>query len=94
MASVEQSAEQTFASADKSRSISPIEERLIALLKDGGPLFREQLKRRMGIPRTTIFEGLKKLIARGEVKIFPFYSSEKLGRGRPLVLFCLAGDKK
>ena len=92
MANVQESVKQAFDTGDKSRSISPIEERLIALLKDGGPLLRDQLKKRMGIPRTTIFEGLKKLIARGEVKSFPFYASEKLSRGRPPVLFCLVDD--
>ena len=41
MANVEQSVEQVFDGGDKSRSISPIEERLIALLKDEGPLLRK-----------------------------------------------------
>jgi predicted ArsR family transcriptional regulator len=94
MANVEQSVELTFDGGDESRSISPIEERLIGLLKDGGPLLRDQLVKRMGIPRTTIYEGLAKLIARGEAKKFPFYASEKLRRGRPPVLFSLSDDKK
>jgi predicted ArsR family transcriptional regulator len=94
MANAERSTEQTFPSSDKSRSISPIEEQLISLLKDEGPLFREQLKRRMGLPRTTIYEGLAKLMARGEVKSFPFYATEKLARGRPPVLFSLSYDRR
>jgi predicted ArsR family transcriptional regulator len=94
MANVEESAEQAVDTDNKSRSISPIEERLIALLKDGEPLLREQLVKRMCIPRTTIYEGLAKLIARGEAKKFPFYASEKLRRGRPPVLFSLIDDKK
>jgi len=64
---------------EKIKSISPIEERLISILKDGGPLTRDQLVkkfpvRKNGKPfaRTTIYDGLKKLILRGEVKRYPF----------------------
>ena len=80
-------------SDEKSKSISPIEERLISILKDGGPLTRDQLVKKMDIPRTTIYDGLKKLIMRNEVKKYPFYQTER-SRGRPQVLFSILDDKK
>jgi len=80
-------------SDEKSKSISPIEERIISLLKDSGPLTRDQMVKKMEIPRTTIYDGLKKLIIRNEVKKYPWYVTER-SRGRPLVLFCLLDDKK
>jgi hypothetical protein len=58
-------------SDEKGKSISPIEERLISILKDGGPLTRDQLVKKMAVPRTTIYDGLKKLIMRNEVKKIP-----------------------
>jgi predicted ArsR family transcriptional regulator len=78
---------------DKNKSISPIEERLISVLKDGGPLTRDQLVKKMATPRTTIYDGLKKLIMRAEVKKYPFYQTER-SRGRPKVLFSVLDCKK
>ena len=78
---------------DKLKSISPIEERLISLLKDGGPLTRDQLVKKMAVPRTTIYDGLKKLITRNEVKKYPFYQTER-SRGRPQILFSILDDRK
>lgn len=80
-------------SDEKSKSISPIEVQLISILKDGGPLTRDQLVQKMAVPRTTIYDGLKKLIMRNEVKKYPFYQTER-SRGRPQVLFSLLDDKK
>jgi predicted ArsR family transcriptional regulator len=80
-------------SDERSKSISPIEERLISILKDGGPLTRDQLVKKMAIPRTTIYDGLKKLITRNEIKKFPFYQTDR-SRGRPQILFSLLDDKK
>jgi len=82
-----------FFSSLSDESISPIEERLISILKDGGPLTRAQFVKKMGIPRTTIYDGLKKLIRRGDVKKYTFYQAER-SRGRPQVLFSLCDDKK
>jgi predicted ArsR family transcriptional regulator len=80
-------------SDEKNKSISPIEERLISILKDGGPLTRDQLVKKMDVPRTTIYDGLKKLIMRNEVKKYPFYQTER-SRGRPQVMFTVLDDKK
>jgi predicted ArsR family transcriptional regulator len=77
----------------KNIPISPIEEQLIGVLKDGGPLTRDQLVKKMEVPRTTIYDGLKKLIQRDEVKKYPYYQTER-SRGRPQVLFSLLSQKK
>jgi predicted ArsR family transcriptional regulator len=78
---------------EKNKSISPIEERLISILKDGGPLTRDQLVKKMDVPRTTIYDGLKKLIMRNEVKKYPYYKADQI-RGRPPVMFVVLDDKK
>ncbi|MEX2683143.1 MAG: helix-turn-helix domain-containing protein [Candidatus Sigynarchaeota archaeon] len=80
-------------SNERSKSISPIEAQLISVLKEGGPLTRDQLVKKLSIPRTTIYDGLKKLMQRNEVKKYPFYQPER-ARGRPQVLFSLLDDKK
>ena len=72
------------------KAISPIEEKLIAVLKDGGPLTRDQIVQKLSSHRTTVYDGLNKLIKRNEVKKYPFYQAER-SRGRPQVLFCIVG---
>nr|MDO8112450.1 helix-turn-helix domain-containing protein [Candidatus Sigynarchaeota archaeon] len=83
-------------SADKGdmklKSISPAEEKLLVVLKEG-PLTRDQLIAKLGIPRTTIYDSLKKLILRNEVKKYPLFATER-SKGRPQVLFSLLDDKK
>nr|MDO8113579.1 hypothetical protein [Candidatus Sigynarchaeota archaeon] len=83
-------------SADKaparSESISPTEEKLLVVLKEG-PLTRDQLVAKLAIPRTTIFDSLKKLIARNEAKKYPLFAAVR-SKGRPQVLFSLLDDKK
>jgi len=71
---------------EKIKSISPVEERLIAILKDGGPLTRDQLVKKFPVrrngkqfARTTIYDGLKKLIVRGEVKKYRFHTAPRCG---------------
>lgn len=77
----------------KIKSISPIEDKLLGVLKEG-PLTRDQLvKKTGGIPRTTIYDGLKKLIVRNEVKKHPVFATDR-SRGRPQVLFSLLDDRK
>jgi predicted ArsR family transcriptional regulator len=56
----------------KLKSISAIEERLVAILKEG-PHTRDQLVKKLDLPRTTIYDGLRRLIERNEVKKFPMY---------------------
>lgn len=72
--------------------VSAIEEQLLGVLK-GGPLTRDQLVKKLGgIPRTTIYDGLRKLITRNEVKKYPIFM-KGMGRGRPQVLFALLDDR-
>nr|MDO8113712.1 hypothetical protein [Candidatus Sigynarchaeota archaeon] len=83
-------------SADKGdmklKSISPTEEKLLVVLKEG-PLTRDKLVAKLGIARSTIFDSLKKLIKRNEVKKCPLFATER-SKGRPQVLFSLLDDKK
>jgi hypothetical protein len=70
----------------------PIDDRLFFVLKDG-PLIRGQLVERLGVPRTTIFDGLKRLIHCGDVKKYPFVVAGR-SQGRPQILFALVDGKK
>jgi len=76
----------------KIKSISAIEHKLIGVLKEG-PLTRDQLVRKLAVPRTTLYDGLKKLIVRNEAKKYPVYATEQ-SRGRPQVLFSLLDDRR
>ena len=78
--------------AMKLKSLSAIEERLVAILKEG-PQTRDQLVKKMAIPRTTIYDGLRKLIRRNEVKKYPLFATQQV-RGRPVVLFSLFDGKE
>lgn len=75
---------------DRFKSLSPLEERLVDILKEG-PLTRDQLVKKILVPRTTIYDGLKKLIVRNEVRKYPI-SGEERSRGRPKVMFELVSD--
>jgi predicted ArsR family transcriptional regulator len=76
----------------KIKSLTQIEEQLIGVLKQG-PLTRDQLVKKLAIPRTTIYDGLKKLILRNEVKKNPVFQTER-SRGRPQVLFSVLDTKE
>lgn len=69
-----------------------VDEQITVVLKDK-PLTRDQLVEKTGAPRTTVYDGLKRLIMRNEAKKYPFYETER-NRGRPRVLFALIGDQK
>jgi len=64
---------------------SSLEEDLLKALEKG-PMTRDDLAREMETPRTTLFDGLKKLIIKGDVKKYPHYTRDQ-GRGRPQVYF-------
>jgi len=70
------------------KELTEIEKKLLVLLK-GKPATRDQLVKTMELPRTTIYDGLRKLMIKNKVKKNPLYLSEQ-GRGRPKVLFGLA----
>lgn len=76
-------------SNSETRPLTSLESKLIGVLQ-GGPLTRDQIVKRLSIPRTTVYDGLTKLMARNEVVKYPDYGNgDYLGRGRPSVLFSL-----
>jgi len=74
----------------KLKQHSPLELELLDILKNGA-LIRDKLVEILGIPRTTVYDALKRLIMRDEVQKYPEIL-EDMSRGRPRVLFALAGD--
>lgn len=73
------------------KDLSRLERRLIALLQKGA-LTRDQMVKKLGIPRTTIFDALKRLIVKERVKKYPLYCDERV-RGRPKILFSLMDEE-
>lgn len=69
---------------------SSIDDKLRLLLKDG-PKTRPELVDETEIPRTTIYDGLKRLIVAGVVKKEPIHVAGS-GRGRPRVAFSLKNE--
>ena len=61
-----------------------LEDLLIHVLSEHGPLTRGKLAEITGIPRTTLYDNLTKLILSGKVKKS---SVRRKKRGRPKVLF-------
>lgn len=64
-----------------------LENLLISLIADNGPLTRGQIVSMTHIPRSTLYDNLAKLINKGVVKK---ESVPRSTRGRPKVLFKLA----
>ncbi|MHA1581033.1 MAG: helix-turn-helix domain-containing protein [Candidatus Baldrarchaeia archaeon] len=60
------------------------EEELLQILKEKGPLTRTELMEITGVPRTTLYDKLVKLILKGKVKKVPVKGN---GRGRPKVYY-------
>ncbi|MHA1277205.1 MAG: helix-turn-helix domain-containing protein [Candidatus Helarchaeota archaeon] len=65
-----------------------LEDYLLNLLKQHGPLTRSALVEISGIPRSTIYDTLLKLMLRERVDR---YAAEREGRGRPKILFSVRG---
>ena len=59
-------------------------DRQILALLETGDMTRGQLVGKLGTPRTTIYEGLRRLILRNRVTKYPCHAGN---RGRPKVLF-------
>ena len=68
-------------------ALSRLEMRLIGLLQ-AGAMTRDQMVRKLGIPRTTIYDGLRKLIQMNLVMRYPVPALER-PKGRPKILFSL-----
>lgn len=68
--------------------ISPIDRRVYQLLKKYGPLTRNDLVERTGIPRTTAYDALTRLSIRGLITRF---TQPRQSRGRRRVYFEVVG---
>lgn len=64
---------------------SDLETLLIEKLSSSGACTRDQLVNMLHMPRTTIYDALKKLIIKGQARKYP--DPEHDGRGRPVVMF-------
>ena len=62
-----------------------IEEFLVDLLNEKGPITRSTMASLTNIPRTTLYDILAKLIMQGKVEKKPIRTKK---RGRPKILFC------
>lgn len=63
---------------------NPTDHRIYRLLKDQGPMTRPDLVERTGLPRSTLFDALTRLMIRGLIVRF---SEERQSRGRPKVYY-------
>lgn len=63
-----------------------VQDRLVKVLSDNGqPMTRSQIVDVTGIPRTTVYDNMKKLLAEREVR--SFREEERCGRGRPRIFY-------
>ncbi|MFQ5978649.1 MAG: helix-turn-helix domain-containing protein [Candidatus Heimdallarchaeota archaeon] len=67
---------------------SPIDQRVYQRLKKDGPLTRDDLVERIGIPRTTVYDALTRLSIRGLITRF---TQPRQSRGRRRVFFEVVG---
>ena len=63
---------------------TPLQNSLIKILEDSGPITRKELVSTLNIPRTTIYDNLLKLQKR---KMIEKFSRNNGRRGRPLVFW-------
>jgi predicted ArsR family transcriptional regulator len=59
---------------------------ILTELGQSGPLTRKQLTNNTGIPRTTLYDNLKKLLEWDEVEKIPYHEGN---RGRPIIFWRL-----
>ena len=71
-------------------TLGKLERQIIALLKNGA-LTRDQLVEQLGIPRTTIYDSIRRLILWNIVTKYPLDTTER-SRGRPRILFSLIDE--
>lgn len=78
----------TYTSGQEGKgTLSRLEMRLIGLLQ-AGAMTRDQMVQKLGIPRTTIYDGLRRLIQMNIVMRYPV-PTLKRSKGRPRILFSL-----
>ena len=64
----------------------PIEEFLLDILENKGPITRGTLVSLTNIPRTTLYDVLSKMIMKGQIEKKPIRTNK---RGRPKILFAI-----
>ncbi|OLS19036.1 MAG: hypothetical protein HeimC3_47610 [Candidatus Heimdallarchaeota archaeon LC_3] len=67
------------------QDISSLDASVLNILKKQGPITRGQLVKKTGIPRSTLYDSLFRLMLKGLVKKFP--DRTNVSRGRPQVFF-------
>ncbi len=65
---------------------SPIQDNLLKVLQQSGPITRRDLVKQLNSPRTTVYDNLLKL---QKLKVVEKFSRTAGGRGRPLVYWKL-----
>jgi len=69
---------------EKKDFFTPLQNNLIKILENNGPITRRELVRNLKIPRTTIYDNLLKLQKK---KMIERFSRNNGTRGRPLVFW-------
>ncbi|TFG17256.1 MAG: hypothetical protein EU531_03930 [Promethearchaeota archaeon] len=69
---------------EKKEFFTPLQNNLIKILENNGPITRRELVRTLKIPRTTIYDNLLKL---QKIKMIERFSRNNGTRGRPLVFW-------
>lgn len=68
-----------------SQDMSSLDSNVLSILKQQGPITRGQLVKKTGIPRSTLYDSLFRLILKGLVRKYP--DKSHTSRGRPQVYF-------
>ncbi|MGQ4833262.1 MAG: winged helix-turn-helix transcriptional regulator [Candidatus Asgardarchaeia archaeon] len=77
----------TITKSDLIRILSKMDDldrKILSLLREHGPMTREEIVKRLNIPRTTVYDRLVKMILNGLVEK---YSNNRRTRGRPKVFY-------
>ncbi|MHA1990502.1 MAG: helix-turn-helix domain-containing protein [Candidatus Hodarchaeales archaeon] len=67
------------------QDMSSLDSNVLSILKQQGPITRGQLVKKTGIPRSTLYDSLFRLILKGLVRKYP--DKSHTARGRPQVYF-------
>lgn len=68
-----------------SQDMSSLDSTVLNILKQQGPITRAQLVKKTGIPRSTLYDSLFRLILKGLAQKYP--DKAHTSRGRPQVFF-------
>lgn len=79
------------ANALEDAGLSQLDLRVYDLIIQEGPSPRGEIVQKLSVPRTTVYDSLKKLEGMGLVGRRPHYHFGPMKRGRPEVIFYLVG---